>query len=147
MSQDVPPAVLTPHLCRRYSSLIWYCLDANLTKSALFYAERYFVLDPKNHDARHLYATALLQADQPHSAYRLVNLPLEARCTGCVDVAAKCCMKLGRHRQAREALETCLRDHTYVPSREWFLCNFALRRVVFTSYNLFRAALTDPQNQ
>ncbi|RDX48353.1 protein prenylyltransferase [Lentinus brumalis] len=117
MSQDVPLAVLTPHLCRRYSSLIWYCLDANLTKSALFYAERYFVLDPKNHDARHLYATALLQADQPHSAYRLVNLPLEARCTGCVDVAAKCCMKLGRHRQAREALETCLRDHTYVPSQ------------------------------
>lgn len=117
MPQDVPPAGTTPHLCRHCSSLVWYFLDANLYKSALFYAEMYFALEPKNHDARHLYATALLEAGQPHSAHRLVNLPLDNRCTGCVDIVAKCCMKLGRHRQARGALDVCLQNPDYTPSR------------------------------
>ncbi|EJF65652.1 protein prenylyltransferase [Dichomitus squalens LYAD-421 SS1] len=117
MPQDAPPAVLTPQLCQRYSSLVWYFLDADLHKSALFYAERYFVLDQKNHDARHLYATALLQAGQPHSAHKLVNIPLDNRCTGCVDIIAKCCMKLGRHRQARGALDVCLQDPDYTPTQ------------------------------
>ncbi len=121
MPQATPPAVLTPQLCQRYSSLVWHFLDADLHKSALFYAERYFVLDPKNHDARHLYATALLQAGQPHSAHKLVNLPLDNRCTGCVGIIAKCCAALGRHRQAREALEACLRDESYTPTRAFFM--------------------------
>lgn len=116
------PSDLTPQLCQRYSSLVWYFLDADLHKSALFYAERYFVLDTKNHDARHLYATALLHAGQPHSAHCLVNLPMDARCTGCVEIVAQCCMKLGRHRQAREALETCLRDHEYTATRTSPIC-------------------------
>ncbi|KAI1787926.1 protein prenylyltransferase [Ganoderma leucocontextum] len=117
MPHDAPPAELTPQLCQRYSSLVWHFLDADLHKSALFYAERYFVLDPKNHDARHLYATALLQAGQPHSAHKLVNLPADNRCTGCVGIIAKCCAAMGRHRQAREALEACLRDEAYTPSQ------------------------------
>ncbi|KAL7283227.1 hypothetical protein ACG7TL_002654 [Trametes sanguinea] len=117
MQRDSNPAALSPQLCQRYASLIWSCLDANLHKSALFYAERYFVLDLSNHDARHLYATALLESGQPHSAHRLVHVPAkETRCTGCVNILAKCCMALGRHRQAREALEGCLRDHSYTPT-------------------------------
>lgn len=122
MPQDTPTAVLTPQLCQRYSSLVWYCLEADLHKTALFYAERYFDLDPKNHDARHLYATALLHAGQPHSAHYLVNLPPDSRCTGCVEIIAKCCTKLGRHRQAREALETCLRDRAYSATRTFCFC-------------------------
>ncbi|KAI0708978.1 protein prenylyltransferase [Earliella scabrosa] len=117
MPDDTHAAALAPQLCQRYSSLVWYCLDADLHKSALFYAERYYVLDINNHDARHLYATALLAAGQPHSAHRLVNLALDRRCTGCVEIIAKCCMKLGRHRQAREALDTCLRDLDYTPTQ------------------------------
>ncbi|KAI0374677.1 protein prenylyltransferase [Pilatotrama ljubarskyi] len=118
MQRDPTPAAVTPQLCQRYANLIWSCLDADLHKSALFYAERYFVLDLKNHDARHLYATVLLESGQPHSAHRLVNVPAkETRCTGCLNILAKCCMKLGRHRQAREALEGCLRDHSYTPTQ------------------------------
>ena len=117
MPQDISPTALTPQLCQRYTSLVWYFLDAELHKSALFYAERYYVHDTKNHDARHLYATALLHAGQPHSAHHLVNLPMDSRCTGCVEIIAKCCIKLGRHRQAREALETCLRDPAYAATR------------------------------
>ncbi|KAI9064220.1 TPR-like protein [Trametes sanguinea] len=118
MQRDAISAVLSPQLCQRYASLIWSCLDAKLHKSALFYAERYFVLDLSNHDARHLYATALLESGQPHSAHRLVHVPAkETRCTGCVNILAKCCMALGRHRQAREALEGCLRDHSYTPTQ------------------------------
>ncbi|KAL1947637.1 hypothetical protein VTO73DRAFT_13361 [Trametes versicolor] len=111
-----PP--ITQPLCQRYGALIWSLLDAGLHKSALFYAERYFVEDVQNHDARHLYATVLIEAGQPHSAHRLVNVPAKgAGCTGCLHVLAQCCMKLGRHRQAREALEGCLRDNSFVPTR------------------------------
>ena len=140
MPDDTHAAALTPQLCQRYSSLVWYCLDADLHKSALFYAERYYVLDINNHDARHLYATALLAAGQPHSAHRLVNLALDRRCTGCVEIIAKCCMKLGRHRQAREALDTCLRDLDYTPTRTCFLYIVTRRRVAFNTYPPFDAS-------
>ncbi|KAI0637185.1 protein prenylyltransferase [Trametes polyzona] len=117
MQRDPATPPISPYLCQRYSTLIWSLLDAGLQRSAYFYAERYFVEDIRNHDARHLYATVLLETGQPHSAHRLVNLPAkDARCTGCFNILAKCCMKLGRHRQAREALEICLRDRTYTPT-------------------------------
>ncbi|GBE82491.1 Anaphase-promoting complex subunit 3 [Sparassis crispa] len=106
----------SPRLCHRFNTLIWSCLDVDLYKSALFYAERYFVLDTNNHDARHLYATALLRSGQPHSAHFLVNLPTDIRCSGCFEIKAKCCTALGRHRQAREALEESMRGRAYTPA-------------------------------
>lgn len=127
----IGPPISQP-LCQRYGALIWSLLDAGLHKSALFYAERYFVEDVQNHDARHLYATVLIEAGQPHSAHRLVNVPAKgAGCTGCLHVLAQCCMKLGRHRQAREALEGCLRDNSFVPTRAYFIVAPPARR---TSY-------------
>lgn len=74
-------------------------------------------MDPKNHDARHLYATALLRAGQTYSAMYLVKIPLEVRCSGCLEIKAKCCTALGRHRQAREALEESMQDPSYTPTR------------------------------
>ncbi|KAI0665010.1 protein prenylyltransferase [Cubamyces menziesii] len=117
MQREATPTTPSSQLCRRYIELIWYCLDAGLHRSALFYAERYFVNDLRNHDARHLYATVLLESGQPHSALRLVNAPpKEPRCTGCLSILAKCCVKLGRHRQAREALQDCLREPLDIPT-------------------------------
>lgn len=116
---ESPPTYL-PHLFKRFSSLIWACLDADLHKSAIFYAERYFALDHANHDARHLYANVMLRANQPHSALHLVNLPQDQRCNGCLEIKAKCCSTLGRHRQAREALEDVLKNAADVPSRALF---------------------------
>ena len=113
---ESPPTYL-PYLFKRFSSLIWACLDAELYKSAIFYAERYFALDHENHDARHLYANAMLRANQPHSALHLVNLPQDQRCNGCLEIKSKCCSTLGRHRQAREALEDILKNAADVPSR------------------------------
>ncbi|KAI0078189.1 protein prenylyltransferase [Panus rudis PR-1116 ss-1] len=110
----------TNYLQQRYSSLVWSCLEADLHRSAVFYAERYFVSDLSNHDARHLYATALLQAGQPHAALHLVDLPPDARCTGCLEVKSRCCTTLGRHRQARQALELCLQDSGYIPTPSMF---------------------------
>ncbi|KAI0041541.1 TPR-like protein [Auriscalpium vulgare] len=115
MQQETSPTFL-PFLSQRFGTLVWSCIDADLHKSAIFYAERYFALDQENHDARHLYATAMLRAGQPHSALHLVNLPQDQRCSGCSELKAKCCSLLGRHRQAREALEDSLRDPAYAPS-------------------------------
>ncbi|KAF7966200.1 hypothetical protein HWV62_39684, partial [Athelia sp. TMB] len=103
-------------LCQRFQSLVWSCLDSDLHKSAVFYAERYYNMDPKSHDACHLYATALLRAGQTYSAMHLVDLPVEARCSGCLEIKAKCCTVLGRHRQAREALEESMQNAGYSPT-------------------------------
>ncbi|KAF8911163.1 hypothetical protein CPB84DRAFT_1812616 [Gymnopilus junonius] len=97
-----------PYLCQRFQSLVWSCLDADLSKSAVFYAERYFAMNRTNHESRHLYATALLREGQTYSALNL--------CTGCLEIKAKCCTVLGRHRQARDMLEATLRDTNYVSS-------------------------------
>lgn len=113
MQPDANPSSV---LCQRFHTLVWSCLDFDLYKSAVFYSERYFTLDPKSHDARHLYATALLRAGQTYSAMYLVDLPLEARCSGCLEIKSKCCSALGRHRQAQEALEESMQDASYAPT-------------------------------
>ncbi|KAJ7940806.1 hypothetical protein B0H13DRAFT_1940027 [Mycena leptocephala] len=105
-----------PHLSQRFQTLIWSCLDSDLTKTAVFYAERYFAMEPQSHEARHLYATALLRQGEPHSALTLVKVPREQQCIGCLELKAKCCTVLGRHRQAKEALEESLRDVNFASS-------------------------------
>lgn len=108
------------YLPARFAHLIWSCLDASLHRSAVFYAERYYVMFQSSHDARHLYATALLQAGQPYTAHHLVNTPGDIKCSGCLEIKAKCCAALGRHRQARIALAECLQDPLYSPTRACF---------------------------
>ncbi|KAF8892565.1 hypothetical protein BD779DRAFT_1509674 [Infundibulicybe gibba] len=114
--QSEAPLSFLPQLSQRFQSLVWSCLDSDLTKTAVFHAERYYAADPHNHDSRHLYATALLREGQTYSALALVNIPTDAQCTGCLEIKARCCTALGRHREAREALEATLKDHSYVPS-------------------------------
>lgn len=109
LATDASPSFAS-YVPGRFQALIWSCLDASLPKSAVFYAERYFSLDRTNHDARHLYATALLRCGQTHSAMGLVNVASDQRCSGCSVVKAECCTKLGRHSQAGEALEESLTD-------------------------------------
>ncbi|KAA1471266.1 TPR-like protein [Dentipellis sp. KUC8613] len=115
MQAESNPTFL-PYLSQRFNSLVWTCLDADLFKSAIFYAERYYALDQTSHDARHLYASAMLRAGQSQSALHLVTLPQDQRCSGCLEIKSKCCTALGRHREAREALDESLRDPNYTPS-------------------------------
>ncbi|TFK42994.1 hypothetical protein BDQ12DRAFT_677146 [Crucibulum laeve] len=112
--QSEPTPSLLPYLCQRFQSLVWSCLDSDLTKTAVFHAERFFAMAPTNHESRHLYAMALLREGQTYSALCLVNIPQDVQCTGCLEIKAKCCTALGRHRQAREALEATLQDTNYV---------------------------------
>ncbi|KAL5529076.1 hypothetical protein ACEPAG_5050 [Sanghuangporus baumii] len=107
---------IAPHLPARFRSLIWACLDANLPKSAVFYAERYYALDNKCHDALHLYSCALLRCGQAQSALWLVSPPSQKEpCSGCYVAQAECHTALGQHSQAGEALEASLRT-SYAPS-------------------------------
>jgi anaphase-promoting complex subunit 3 len=115
-SKVTSSATTSPHVGHRFQALIWTCLDYDLVQSAVFYAERYHVMDEQNHDARHLYATALLRARQPHSALYIVSSTEQAKCSGCLEIKGQCCMALSRYRQAHEALEAALEDTHYVPS-------------------------------
>lgn len=104
-----------------YTNIIWSCLDSDLPKSAVFYAERYYALDHSSHDARHIYATALLRASQTHSALSLLRDERASNCSGCQQLKAQACNAMGRYRQAREALEESLKDTSYVPTRKFIL--------------------------
>ncbi|KAJ3497688.1 hypothetical protein NLJ89_g10317 [Agrocybe chaxingu] len=114
--QSEPPPSFYPYLCQRYQSLIWSCLDADLTQTAVFHAERYFAMDRSNHESRHLYATSLFREGQTYSALSLVNGAQDEQCTGCMEIKARCCKALGRHGQAREVLDRILSDAHYVSS-------------------------------
>jgi hypothetical protein len=96
-----------PSLAQRFEALVWSCIDAELYRTAIFYAERYNAMDA-NHDSRHLYATALLRAGQVYTALSKVNKPGEVECSGCLDLKSRCSAALGRHRQAHEALEASM---------------------------------------
>lgn len=95
-----------PRLSDRFASLIWTYLDAGLSRTAVFYAERFYALDETNHTARHLYCRSLIDEKQYFSALALVKQD-RIQCGACCELLARCCTILGRHRQAREAL-----DHT-----------------------------------
>jgi hypothetical protein len=135
MSLEDPKPITTPpfllQIGQRFQSLIWTCLDFDLVRSAVFYAERNHVMDENNHDARHLYAFALLRSGQPHSGLQLVNGVQQSKCSGCLEIKGKCCAALGRHRLAREAFEASLQDSSYTPDSARFilyhraLANFA----------------------
>lgn len=115
-SKAVTRPAFLPHIRQRFQTLIWTCLDFDLVRSAAFYAELYLVMDENNHDARHLYATALLRSGQPHSGLQLVTGVQQSRCSGCLEIKGKCCTALGRHRLAHEAFDASLQDPTYTPT-------------------------------
>lgn len=145
MQQDTTAIDASPSFASyvpgRFQALIWSCLDASLPKSAAFYAERYLSLDRTNHDARHLYATSLLQCGQTHSAMAMVNIPADKRCSGCSVIKAECCTKLGRHSQAGEALEESLTD----PSDVFGTC-FSCRQVPTASMNVAAQVWQTPRD-
>ena len=94
------------------------CLDSDLVQSGVFFAERYYALDHNNHDARHIFVTALLRAGRKNSALSLLKDHRCLSCCGCQHLRAQTCGLLGRHREAREALEASLSDPGYVPTCE-----------------------------
>lgn len=115
-SKAVTRPAFLPQIRQRFQTLIWTCLDFDLVRSAAFYAELYLVMDENNHDARHLYATALLRSGQPHSGLQLVTGVQQSKCSGCLEIKGKCCTALGRHRLAHEAFDASLQDPTYTPT-------------------------------
>lgn len=94
-----PPS--SHYLGIRLRSLIWSCLDCDLIRSAIFFAERYYCVDPQNHQAIHLYANTLFRGGHTHSALNVVN---DMTCWGCVEVYSRCCNALGRFRDGQVAL-------------------------------------------
>lgn len=100
-------------LSLRFQSVIWSCLDAELTRTAVFYAERFYIASGGSHVSRHLCALALLKEGQTYSALHYVNIEAGQQCSGCLELKAKCCTALGRFRQASEALEASMAHPTY----------------------------------
>ena len=124
---SIPPTV-SRHLATCYTNIIWMCLDSDLVQSAVFFAERYYALDHNNHDARHIFVTALLHAGRKNSALSLLKDHRSSSCCGCQHLKAQTCGLLGRHRDARDALEASLSDPSYIPTRKF---TFGLTRILY----------------
>ncbi|KAF9069684.1 hypothetical protein BDP27DRAFT_1222171 [Rhodocollybia butyracea] len=114
MDPSISPALL-PVIGQRFQSLVWACLDSDLTRTAIFYAERYFAMTPSSHDARHLYATSLLRGGQTYPALCVLDCSPD-QCAGCLELKAKCYNILGRYRQARDALDEATKELTHTAS-------------------------------
>ncbi|KAG8787812.1 anaphase-promoting complex subunit cdc27 [Serendipita sp. 397] len=95
-------------VAQRLTTLIHRYLDAELLKTALFYAERLFAMDGTNHDSRHLLANVMLKLDQPHSALHLATRPQDEPCAGCLYIAARCNEKLQRPGKSKDLMSKAL---------------------------------------
>lgn len=108
------PHPVTPFLAAHFRELIHAFIDAGLFKSAVFYAERYFALDNRCHDALHLYSKSLLSCGQVHSALWFVHAPYQQNpCPGCFIAQSECYSALEQHAQAGEALEASSQDRNH----------------------------------
>jgi anaphase-promoting complex subunit 3 len=99
-------APINPYLSNQLLNLIYYNLDNNLVKNALFLASRLHACEPRQATGSYLLALCHLRLGQYKSAYeysrafgsRGVHL-------GCAYVFAQACLELGRWQDGIQALE------------------------------------------
>ena len=86
--------------------VIHYHLDNASYDSALFFAERYIMQDPRSGDTSHLYALSHLRLGDNRSAYDAAkNMGSRGHHLGCSWVFAQACLNLERYKEGINALE------------------------------------------
>ena len=86
--------------------LIYYHIDNNLLRNALFFAERLLAYDPRSTESAYLLALCHLRLGDPASAYEY-SKPAGSRGThlACAYVYAQACLALERYKDGITALE------------------------------------------
>lgn len=101
-----PPAGVNTSVVSQLRQLIYYHIDNNLLKNALFFAERLAAYDHRAPESANLLALCHLRLGDNASAYEY-SKPAGSRGThlGCAYVFAQACLALGRHKDGIVALE------------------------------------------
>lgn len=97
---------LNPHIGTHLRQLIYYHLDCDLLKNALFFAGRLHAYEPRSSEAAYLLALCHLRIGQPRAAYDCSkNSGARGAHLGCAYVFAQSCLGLGRYLEGTTALE------------------------------------------
>ncbi|KAJ6014905.1 20S cyclosome subunit (BimA/Nuc2/Cdc27) [Penicillium herquei] len=99
-------ALSTGHVAGQLRHLIYYHLDNNLIRNALFLASRLHAYEPRSFEAQYLLALCHLHNGEVKAAYEC-SQPTGARGlhAGCAYVYAQACLDLGKYQEGVAALE------------------------------------------
>lgn len=97
---------VTNHVVGQLRQLVYYHLDCNLVRNALFMAGRLQACEPKSPEAAYLLALCQLKLGEHKAAYGSCKIagPRGAH-LGCSYVFAQACLALGRYTEGSSALE------------------------------------------
>ena len=107
-----------PHVAQQLRQLIYYHLDCNLLRNALFFAGRLHAYEPRASEAAYLLALCHLRLGQYKAAYdSSKNSGSRGTHLGCSYVFAQACLALEKHGEGITALE---RSRTlWLPRNSW----------------------------
>ncbi|EMR09026.1 hypothetical protein PNEG_02799 [Pneumocystis murina B123] len=118
---------LKAYIVQQFREIIWYSLDNGLLSNATFIAERLYVYDTSNADAKHLFSLCLLRSGR----YLTVLYMTEGvKHVGCAYIYALACLQLGKCKQGIAALEAV--------SSQWTKSNY-----MYQHDDLYRSHLPD----
>ncbi|KAL2872617.1 anaphase promoting complex subunit bimA [Aspergillus lucknowensis] len=96
----------TSHIASQLRQLIYYHLDNNLVRNALFLAGRLHAYEPRTSEASYLLALCYLQNGQVKAAWEASrNFGTRGTHLGCSYVYAQACLDLGKYTDGINALE------------------------------------------
>ena len=100
--------IANPHIINYLRQLIYYHLDSNLIRNALFYAGRLHAYEPRSSEAAYLVALCHLRLGQTKAAYDYSrNAGSRGTHLGCSYVFAQACLVLEKYTEGATALERC----------------------------------------
>ncbi|KAL2803015.1 protein bima [Aspergillus granulosus] len=96
----------TSHIASQLRQLIYYHLDNNMVRNALFLAGRLHAYEPRTSEASYLLALCYLQSGQVKAAWETSrNFGTRGTHLGCSYVYAQACLDLGKYPDGINALE------------------------------------------
>ena len=100
------PSITNPHIISHLRQLIYYHLDCNLLRNALFFAGRLHAYEPRSSEAAYLLALCHLRMGQLRAAYDYSrNSGSRGTHLGCSYVFAQACLGLEKYVEGANALD------------------------------------------
>ncbi|KAF7936559.1 uncharacterized protein EAE97_007925 [Botrytis byssoidea] len=97
---------INPCITNQLCQLIYYHIDNNLLKNALFFAERLHAYTPKGPESSYLLSLCYLRLGDYASAFEVVKSPnIRSGHLGCAYIYAQACLALGKLKEGILALE------------------------------------------
>ncbi|KAK6606479.1 20S cyclosome subunit (tetratricopeptide) [Botrytis cinerea] len=97
---------INPCITNQLCQLIYYHIDNNLLKNALFFAERLHAYTPKGPESSYLLSLCYLRLGDYASAFEVVKSPnTRSGHLGCAYIYAQACLALGKLKEGILALE------------------------------------------